>query len=139
MIKKILKRMVGLRESHSEETPDKVREKINGFQKFAEEKASLIKEEYYLIRKKLENLNETNYRQGLKYLEKGDLRDAILRFRIVVKFWPDNLDAHYQLAYSLVLHNQPLKAKMVLEELLSKHPDCNPKARELLAKVSDEV
>ncbi len=131
--------MVGLRESEENKTSDSVNQKVSVLKKFAEEKINLVKEEYSLIRKKLENLSETNYQQGLKYLERGDIRDAILRFRIVVKFWPENLDAYYQLAYSLALNNQSFKAKLVLEELLSKNPDYDPKARELLAKVSDEI
>ncbi|MBU6141076.1 MAG: hypothetical protein KGP29_05955 [Proteobacteria bacterium] len=138
MIKKFVKKLVGIKSKDEESKLSiKVREKMNNLQNFFEDKSSFLNQEYLIIKKKLENLRETNYNQGLKYLERGDLKDAIWRFSIVKKFWPDLLDAHYQLAYSLMLNKKPHKAEMVLRELLQSHPDYDPKARELLARIEN--
>lgn len=129
--------MVGIRSEEESKLTQSLRDKTNKIQEFTEEKISLAKQEYQVIRKKLDNLAETNYQQGLRYLAKGDLRDAILRFRIVLKFWPDQYpDAYYQLAYSLILHNRPDKAKLVLSQLLIDHPSYSHKAQELLEKIN---
>jgi len=136
MIKRFFKKIVGIRSDEDSKLAESLRNNANKFQEFTEEKISFVKQEYQLIKKKLDNLAETNYQQGLKYLAKGDIRDAILRFRIVVKFWPNEYpDAYYQLAYSLILHNKSDKAKVVLEHFLRDHPSYSHKARELLDKI----
>ncbi len=139
MIKKLLKKLFGIKSEGREESKlsNMLHEKSSKLQKFFEDKSDFIHQEYYVIKKKLENLRETNYNQGLKYLEKGDVRDAIFRFRIVHKFWPDLLDAHYQLAYALMLNNKPHKARMILQDLLHNHPDYDSKARELLSRIEN--
>lgn len=131
--------MVGLADGEEEKIIESFHDKMDKLQKFAGTKIDLGKQEYDLIKKKLENLSETNYQQGLKYLEKGDVRDAILRFRIVIRFWPDYLDAHYQLAYCLVLNNKPHKAKIVLEHLLHDHPTYDRKAYDLLERINQST
>lgn len=136
MIKKFFKKMVGIRNDEESKLAESLRNNANKIQEITEEKIGLIKKEYNLIREKLDNLSETNYQQGLKYLAKGDIRDAILRFRIVIKFWPEQYpDAYYQLAYSLILHNKPGKAEIVLKHLLRDHPAYSHKAYELLEKI----
>lgn len=137
MIKKIFKKVFGIRNDEESKMTQSLRENANKIQEFTQEKISFAKREYQIIKKKLDNLAETNYQQGLKYLAKGDIRDAILRFRIVLKFWPDQYpDAYYQLAYSLILHNRPSKAKVVLSQLIIDHPSYSLKAQELLEKIN---
>ena len=79
---------------------------------------------------------ETNYSLGLKHLDKGNVSDAIFRFRFVKRFWPECFDAHYQLAYALTLNKRPFEARKILTELLKKKPDYNIKAQELLDKIN---
>lgn len=141
MIGKIFKKLLGKSGKkegvEGEVSSSSFHEKAGKVQQFLEDKFELAHEEFYVIKKKLENLRETNYNQGLKYLEKGDVKDAVFRFRIITKFWPELLDAHYQLAYSLMLNNKPEKAKVVLRTLLQRHPDYDPKAQELLNKIEN--
>lgn len=129
--------MVGIRDGENSALAESIRGRANKFQKFSVETVDLIKKEYYLVREKLDNLSETNYQQGLKYLEKGDIHDAIFRFRIVIRFWPDQYpDAYYQLAYALILNNKVDKAKSVLEHLVKAHPDYSNKAKELFDRIN---
>lgn len=143
MIGKIFKKILGRsrdkenKKSEESKISTSLHDKASKVQKFLEERFEFAHEEFYVIKKKLEDLRETNYNQGLKYLERGDVRDAIFRFRIVKKFWPDLLDAHYYLAYALMLNKKPLKAKVILQELLQHHPDYDHKAQELLNKIEN--
>ena len=139
MIKKIFKKILGVGAEADVEAKESLRESANKLQIFFEEKVNFVKAEYQLIRKKLENLQDTNYQQGLRYLDRGHVRDAIWRFRIVIKFWPDHLDAYYQLAYALVLNNKLIQAKKVLEDFLAHNPNYDQKAYDLLERVNKSL
>ena len=114
----------------------KFREKSGKFLHFLEEKSTIIHKEVLAIRKKCENLCETNYNNGLYHIEKGNLSDAIFRFYFIKKFWPNYFDAYYQLAYCLVLNKKLIKAKRVLEELYQKNPNYDQKGKELLERIN---
>lgn len=116
-----------------------LREKSAKLTQFLGDKFYSVGEEFSTIKKKCENLRETNYNLGLKHLENGHLSDAIFRFRFIKKFWPDLYDAYYQLAYCLVLNDEPRKAKEVLQELLVKKPDYDPKAQALLVHINSAI
>ncbi len=144
MIKYILSKIIGNPKQKkdgnvNEGMATKLSEKSQHLAKFVGKQIEVAKEEILIIRSKCKNLRETNYNLGLKHLENGNLSDAIFRFRFTKKFWPDLFDAHYQLAYSLVLNKELHKAKDVLEELLIKKPDYPEKARELLNKINSSL
>ncbi len=84
------------------------------------------------MKEKTKDLRSSNYELGLKHLENERLSEAIVRFRIIKKFWPDFYEAYYQLAYCLVLKGKPYEARKSLIELLEKQPNFNPIANELL-------
>jgi len=109
-----------------------LRDKSEKFSQFIGEKLDSAREEFFTIKEKCKDLHKTNFDLGNRHLEKGNLSEAILRFRIIKKFWPNDFDAYYQLAYCLVLKNKPRKARRVLEELLEKDPGYDPLAQELL-------
>jgi tetratricopeptide (TPR) repeat protein len=109
-----------------------LRDKSEKFSKFLENSFKNAREEYYSIQEKCQDLHKTNFDLACSHLEKGNLSEAIFRFRFVKKFWPHDFDAYYQLAYCLVLKNKPHKAKKVLEELLEKDPNYDPLANKLL-------
>ena len=114
---------------------NKAQQKAEGFIDFIQNKIQETKNEFGDIRAKMSNLLETNYNLGLKHLEKGNISDAVFRFRFIKKFWPECFDAYYQLAYALALNKKPYEAKKVLTELLIKKPDYDIKARELFDKI----
>ncbi len=95
------------------------------------------KDEIEIIKHKLDNLLETNYKLGLKHIERGNISDAIFRFKFIKKFWPFCYDAYYQLAYVYMLDRRPYRAKEVLHELIEKCPDYTTKANELLRQIED--
>ena len=96
-------------------------------------------EEFFSIKKKLKNLLETNYALGMKHLEKGNLSDAIFRFRFIKRFWPHHYQTYYQLAYCLFLDNNPQEAEEVLEELIAKNPNCDQIAKDLLERAKATI
>lgn len=137
MIKGILKRLLGQKTEKEIALAKSMRAKTDKAQEFLEKKIEEGRDEYHLIRSKMKNLRETNYKLGLQHMKDGHLIDATFRFRMIRKFWPDLLDAHYQLAYCLLLKKKPEKAKEVLQNLVKNHPDCDPKAHELLSRIEN--
>lgn len=94
-------------------------------------------DEMFIMRQKFKNLLETNMKLGFWHIEKGNISDAIFRFRFIKKFWPNHFEAYYQLAYCLVLKDKKTEARKILEELLQKNPDFDKKAIILLKKISE--
>lgn len=141
MFKFLKKIVVGTREEKVvEEVKDslvqKIQKKAEGFADFIKSRIQETRDEFGDVRAKMSNLLETNYNLGLKHLEKGNISDAIFRFRFVKKFWPKCFDAYYQLAYALTINKRPFEARKILTELLKKKPDYNIKAQELLDKIN---
>ncbi len=93
---------------------------------------SSAQSEFISMKEKTKDLRSVNYELGLKHLENERLSEAIVRFRIIKKFWPDFYEAYYQLAYCLVLKGKIHEARKALVELLEKQPNFNPLANELL-------
>jgi len=142
MFGRIFKKLIGKsdkKEGSTEKFVTNLQQKSEKFCGFLGEKFQLVLDEFHSIRAKCDNLRETNYQNGLRHLEKGNLSDAIFRFRFIKKFWPDLLDAHYQLAYCLLLSQRPFEAKKILTELLAKNPDYDPKAKELLEQIKKQI
>jgi tetratricopeptide (TPR) repeat protein len=142
MIGNILKKLVGKSDNKQKEEPkseklaENLRKKSEELTQFLGEKMESVREEYFSIREKTKNLRQTNYDLGMKHLENGHVDEAIIRFKIIRKFWPDVVDAQYQLAYCLVLKEKFKEAKKVLDELLSKNPDYDQKAHDLLDHIN---
>jgi tetratricopeptide (TPR) repeat protein len=142
MIGNILKKLVGKSDKKPKEKPkseklaENLRKKSEELTRFLGDKMELVQEEYFSIREKTKNLRQTNYDLGMKHLENGHIDEAIIRFKIIRKFWPDVVDAQYQLAYCLVLKEKFKEAKKVLDQLLSKNPDYNQKAHDLLGQIN---
>lgn len=88
-------------------------------------------------REKLKNLYQTNYQNGMYHLEHGNLWDATLRFKIIKRFWPKQLEAQYQYAICLVLQNMTRDARALLNDILKNNPDY-VEARDLLNDVEND-
>lgn len=93
--------------------------------------------EYNIIREKMKNLSQTNYDLGMKYLNEGNLKEAIFRFRITKKFWPNNYDAYYQLVYCLILEHNFDKAQLVIDDLLQKNPSYKSRIDQLIGNQTE--
>jgi len=139
MIKLLINKALGKKsekDQNSEKLSAKFRNNAQNFSNFLSEKTGLAIKEFDSIKEKSKNLVETNYKLGIYHLEKGNLNDASLRFFIMTKFWPQFYEAHYQLAYVLILKEKPLKAKKVLENIILKNPQLDPKFQELLNEIN---
>ncbi len=106
---------------------------------FLNESALAVKNEIISIKEKTKDLHQTNFDLGIRHLENGNLSEAVFRFRFIKKFWPDDYNAYYQLAYCLILQEKPKKARRVLEELLEKNPEFDPEAQELLERLNQVI
>jgi hypothetical protein len=142
MIKFLIDKALGKKsenEKKSDKIASKIKNNVKSFSGFLSEKTDLAVKEYASIKEKSKNLVETNYKLGISHLEKGNLNDARLRFFIMTKFWPKFYEAHYQLAYILILKEKPLKAKKVLEEVIAKNAELDPKFQELLNEINANI
>ena len=142
MIKFLIDKALGKKsenEKKSDKIASKIKNNVKSFSGFLSEKTDLAVKEYASIKEKSKNLVETNYKLGISHLEKGNLNDARLRFFIMTKFWPKFYEAHYQLAYILILKDKPLKAKKVLEEVIAKNAELDPKFQELLNEINANI
>ncbi|MES2677641.1 MAG: tetratricopeptide repeat protein [Pseudomonadota bacterium] len=88
--------------------------------------------EFHIIKEKSQDLSTTNYNLGIQHLEDGDLKEAIFRFKITKKFWPNNYDAYYQLIICLILNHDFDEAQIVIEDLLEKCPAYQEKIDQIL-------
>ncbi len=139
MLKKLFNKIIGRK---TEEKPEsklikKFNEQSSKVMDFVEKAVKQSREEYFSIKEKMKDLHSTNYELGLKHLENGRLKDASIRFFLMRKFWPDDPDAYFQHAYCLILRHKNDAAKKVLEELLRKNPNYDPKANELLEHIKN--
>ena len=75
------------------------------------------------IKYKLSNLYETNYNTGLKFIEDGNLFDAVFRFKLIKIFFPKKVEPKYQYAYCLALYKYYPDAKFELQKIINEFPD----------------
>ena len=142
MIKLLINKAFGKKsekENNSEKIASKIQQNIKNFSGFISERADLAVKEFASIKEKSKNLVETNYKLGISHLENGNLSDASFRFFLMTKFWPKFYEAHYQLAYVLILRNKPFKAKKLLEDLIAKNPEIDNKFQELLDQINSNI
>ena len=101
---------------------------------FIKEKSEYLINESKLVRSKLTDIPGTNYKLGLHHLRLGNIDDAILRFKMVTMFLPENANAHYYLGKSLTIKNDIKKAQKSLETALSLKSDF-PEAKYIMGKI----
>lgn len=89
-----------------------------------------------VIMNKLKDLEKTNYDLGLTHLQNNNLREAIFRFKIVRKFWPENYEAHLNLIYCYFVLNEEENAERAIEYLLYLEPKYKSKIEKLRIKAS---
>ena len=124
------------KEIKNEEFANKVHQGATKFLAIINDLISRVGDEVVSIRKKCNNLKETNFKLGLSHIEKGNLADASLRFTIIIRFWPDFKEAYYQKARVCMLQNNPEMAKLVIDKLLNKFPDYqSPETTDLIEKI----
>jgi len=109
-----------------------VEKKIDKLSNFFDKAFNHIISEYSSIRKKAQDLSTANYNLGMRHLENGNVKEAIFRFKITKKFWPQNYEAHYQLIACLILNKDFDEAQKIIDDLLEKSPAYQEKIGKLL-------
>jgi predicted TPR repeat methyltransferase len=71
---------------------------------------------------RLKNLGNANYETGVLHLSRGNVADAILRFRVCLYFQPQNYMAHYNLALCYINQGNTAKAITELQKTLAINP-----------------
>lgn len=89
------------------------------------------KREYYVIREKMKDIPGTNYVLGKDHFCRGNLTDAMVRFKMVIWFKPEHAEAYYFLGRVAIAKDEKEKACGYLEKALSLQGDF-PGARFLL-------
>jgi len=79
---------------------------------------------FYILSHKFQDLYATNYNLGLMHLEKGNIGDAIFRFKMITRIWPESQEAYMQLAYCYYVKEKYQKALATLDILKDKFPSC---------------
>lgn len=79
---------------------------------FVEMKKKLFKE----VIEKFENFEKTNYDLGLYHLQKGNLGDALIRFKIV-NLMQNSFENQFQLIRTYILKKEFKTAKILLDKL----------------------
>ena len=139
---KSVKKIVGFEDKNANadkraETGDSTLEKkINQLSNFFGKIFKSITSEHKIIKEKMKDLYRSNYDLGIKHLKNGNVKEAIFRFRIIRKFWPNNYDAYYQLIYCLMLNNELEEAQKIIDDLLIRNPNDKEKINKLLSRKS---
>lgn len=89
-----------------------------------------------IIREKLKDLPKTNYELGLRHFERGNLDDAIMRFKMVSFLLPEHKESNYQLGRCLVIKEDNERAKECFERAVEIDPDYS-EAKYMLKKITD--
>ena len=105
--------------------------KLERISNFLKHRFAYVIVEYRIIKEKMQNLSQSNYNLGMRYLDGGNIKEAIFRFRIIKKFWPNHHEAHYQLVYCLLLEQEIAEAKKNAKTLLKKAPQYQEKIKAL--------
>ncbi|MFT6077661.1 MAG: tetratricopeptide (TPR) repeat protein [Myxococcota bacterium] len=119
---KSIKRTAGFDQENKESGNNVIKKSSRKLSKFVDNFFSKKVEEFKMIFEKSKDLSTTNYNLGMKYLDEGNLKEAIFRFKVTKKFWPENYEACYQLAVCLMLDGKTDKAKKVIDQLIQKAP-----------------
>lgn len=83
-----------------------------GFGKFKDELTNLLKSFI-----DFKNIRKNNLNLALKFLERGNVKDAMLRFRIMSFFNKRDLDSRYYIAYCYLLSGKRFTAYSILISL----------------------
>ncbi len=144
-----IKKITGLQKANNQEpTEDQdhkvapvqsLEHKIDKVSHFMDNFFAYVVMEYQTIINKSQNLSKTNYELGIKHLEQGNLKEAIFRFKITKKFWPENYDAYYELIYCLIMEEDLEEAQKVIDELLEKRPDYKERIDQLFLPPEEEL
>jgi Tfp pilus assembly protein PilF len=86
---------------------------------------------------KFRDISKNNYALGLAHLENGNLRDAVLRFKMVTWLEPRHVEAWYQLGCAQLIEGKKQAAVQALRKALAIAPG-HEQAKQMLAAALGE-
>lgn len=101
-------------------------------QDWFQEKVSSLQGWLNIAQHKMHNLPETNYELGVRFAREGKLRDAVFRYRLVLKLRPDWADAWFELGLVQMRLQENAEAVISFKNALRYSP-AHADARYLLA------
>ena len=88
--------------------------------------------------RRINNLPQTNYDLGLQFAREGKVKDALFRFKVVLWFSPQFVQAHYNLACCQLAAGQKDKAIASFKKTLQLKPD-HAEAKFMLATIDPSI
>ncbi|WP_338364882.1 methyltransferase domain-containing protein [Candidatus Xenohaliotis californiensis] len=82
---------------------------------------SFIKKKFKVFWHKILNLHETNMEVGLCHYYMDNNFDATIRFKLILKFYPNDIEAQYNLGRCYMKKNKFHEAFRIFEELANRH------------------
>lgn len=140
MFKTIKQAIIGSQQQQKKSNDEEIKQnseikKENKFDKastFIGNFFSQLYKELFVAKFKLQNLANANHKLGFKHLKNGNISDATFRFKFIKKFWPQNYDARYALAYCYAISDNYANAKIELNAIQAENPDYQNKIEKLL-------
>ena len=96
-----------------------------------------FKDEFNTILSKISNLEQSNIKLAHYHKNKGDIKEAIFRLKIVIRFWPNNDEAKYLLALCYYEQKDHQKAKNIINKISLNDENLAKKIRELTLKIEN--
>ncbi|MBL0318961.1 MAG: methyltransferase domain-containing protein [Alphaproteobacteria bacterium] len=90
---------------------------------FVQTRFKVAYDELMGAREKMKDLVSTNYNLGMSHLEKGHLKDAVFRFNMLLRFYPEYVPAIYQLGRCHYLQAKNDKALGNFQRVLALDPN----------------
>lgn len=127
MIVGLFKKALGIKDSDNKDKEivkkPSTKERFHQTLNLIEDKVSNALSESQIVREKLKDLQKTNYDLAIEHLRNGNIKEAIFRFKIVRKFWPQNYAAHLDLIYCYLILDEEENANDAIDYLLYLEPE----------------
>lgn len=96
-----------------------------------------FKDEFNTILSKISNLEQSNIKLAHYHKNKGDIKEAIFRLKLVIRFWPNNDEAKYLLALCYYEQKDHQKAANIINKISLNDENLAKKIRELTFKIEN--
>lgn len=77
-----------------------------------------VKSELGSLKDRVHDLKGTNYSLGMMHYKSGNMTDALLRFKMLKKFYPEMIELDYLIGRAYIENSEDVKAKPFIESYL---------------------
>lgn len=116
------------------------KKKISGLIDNLKQKIQSLPDQYTIIREKMQDLTKTNTELGFKHLELGNISDAVMRFKLVLRwFSPNHAPALYGLGLCRKEEGDYVEATALLKKAIELADGNYPEAEYALAQIDSNT